>query len=84
MLAVLLLSVVSSGIPMVKVHSHENATFGHTHDAHDRLHDHDVAREHGADEPTDSEDGDADTPCCPHCGSSRTKLLAQWPRFGVP
>ena len=61
MLAVLLLSVVSSGIPMVKVHSHENATFGHTHDAHDRLHDHDVAREHGADEPTDSEDGDADT-----------------------
>jgi hypothetical protein len=30
------------------------------------------------------DDGDADTPCCPHCGSLRTTLLAEWPRFGVP
>jgi hypothetical protein len=26
----------------------------------------------------------ADTPCCPHCGSARTKLLAELPRFSVP
>ena len=25
-----------------------------------------------------------DTPCCPHCGSARTRLLAEWPRFSVP
>ena len=23
-------------------------------------------------------------PCCPHCGSPRTRLVAQYPRFGVP
>ena len=27
---------------------------------------------------------DDDTPCCPHCGSARTRLLAEWPRFSVP
>jgi hypothetical protein len=27
---------------------------------------------------------DHKTPCCPHCGSARTRLLAQWPRFSVP
>ncbi len=53
-LALLLLSVVLTGIPIVEVHSHENATIGHSHDAHDFFDD------HGADE-TDSEDGDADT-----------------------
>jgi len=30
------------------------------------------------------DDGHADTPCCPHCGSPRTTLLAKWPKFGVP
>ncbi|MFV1968833.1 MAG: transposase [Pirellulaceae bacterium] len=30
------------------------------------------------------EDHDADSPCCPCCGSARTRLLAEWPRFGVP
>ena len=59
MLAVLLLSVVSSGIPMVEVHSHDNATFGHTHHAHG--HDHDVLHDHGAGEFADSGDGDVDT-----------------------
>ena len=29
-------------------------------------------------------DEDHDTPCCPHCGSRRTTLLAEYPRFGVP
>jgi len=52
-LTLLLLSVVLTGIPIVEVHAHENATFGHSHDAHDFFDD------HGADE-TDSEDGDAD------------------------
>jgi len=27
---------------------------------------------------------DADSPCCPYCGSPRTSLLAQWPNFGQP
>lgn len=31
--ALLLVSVVLSGIPVVEVHSHEHATFGHSHDA---------------------------------------------------
>jgi hypothetical protein len=31
----------------------------------------------------DDEDPDADTPCCPHCGSSRTRRLAECPRFAV-
>ena len=50
-LAVMLVSVVLPGIPMVEVHSHEDATFGHSHDAHE-FHD-----DHGADEK-DTESGD--------------------------
>ena len=53
-LALFLVSVALSGIPMVELHSHENATFGHSHDAHEFIDD------HGADE-SDSEDGDTDT-----------------------
>jgi hypothetical protein len=39
-------------------------------------------------EPTDQAlhepaDDDAVTPRCPHCGSGRTRLLGEWPRFGV-
>lgn len=30
------------------------------------------------------EDDDVGTPCCPHCGSIRTTLLGEWPRFGLP
>ncbi len=30
------------------------------------------------------EDHDADRPCCPHCGSTKTRLIAKWPRFSVP
>ena len=32
----------------------------------------------------DVADDDASTPRCPHCGSSRTRFLGEWPRFGVP
>jgi hypothetical protein len=32
----------------------------------------------------DEDDAEADSPCCPHCGSTRTTLLAEWPRFCVP
>jgi hypothetical protein len=32
----------------------------------------------------DADDIHGDTVCCPHCGSTRTRLLSQWPRFGVP
>ena len=52
--ALLLVSVVLSGIPMVEVHSHEDATFGHSHDAHEFIDD------HGADE-IEAEDGEVDT-----------------------
>jgi len=27
---------------------------------------------------------DVSSPCCPHCGSNQTRLLAEWSRFGVP
>jgi len=30
------------------------------------------------------DDDQADRPCCPHCGSTRITLLAEWPRFSVP
>ena len=30
------------------------------------------------------DDDHADRPCCPHCGSTRTTLLAEWPRLRVP
>lgn len=53
-LAALLVSVVLSGIPIVEVHAHENATHGHSHDTHD-LFDH-----HGA-ATADTEDGATDT-----------------------
>ena len=52
--ALLLVSVILSGLPMVEVHSHENATHGHSHDAHDFFDD------HGAGE-ADTKDGDTDT-----------------------
>lgn len=29
-------------------------------------------------------DAEADKPCCPYCGSPRTTLLAERPKFGVP
>ena len=42
-------------------------------------------------EPAESDDaqytGDehhADVHCCPYCGSARTRILAEWPRFSVP
>lgn len=34
--------------------------------------------QYAGDEPGD------DAPRCPHCGSARTRLLAEWPRFTVP
>jgi hypothetical protein len=52
--ALLLVSVVLSGIPVVEAHSHENATYGHSHDVHDFFDD------HGAGE-ADNKDGDTDT-----------------------
>ena len=34
---------------------------------------------------TMGEDADnADSPCCPHCGSTRTALLGEWPRPRMP
>jgi hypothetical protein len=32
----------------------------------------------------DADDHDLHIPRCPHCGSSRTRLLGEYPRFGVP
>jgi hypothetical protein len=36
------------------------------------------------DDRQDPGDENYGTPCCPHCGSRRTRLLAECPRFGVP
>jgi len=30
------------------------------------------------------EEQDAHRPPCPHCGSTRTRVVAEWPRYGVP
>jgi hypothetical protein len=32
----------------------------------------------------DAEGEDVNTPRCPHCGSNRTRLLGEYPRFGTP
>lgn len=42
-ISLVLFSVVTSGIPLVKVHSHEGASFGHNHDVHEYfdVHSHD-------------------------------------------
>jgi hypothetical protein len=32
----------------------------------------------------DEGDNTADSPCCPHCGSTRTKFLGEWPRPRMP
>jgi hypothetical protein len=32
----------------------------------------------------DEGDNSADSPCCPHCGSTRTKFLGEWPRPRMP
>lgn len=44
-LAVLLLALITSGIPLAEVHAHENATFGHSHSHH---YDNDPDPHHGA------------------------------------
>jgi hypothetical protein len=38
----------------------------------------------GDDDQYTGEKHDDDAPCCPHCGSARTRLLAEWSRFSVP
>jgi len=38
----------------------------------------------GQDDPYTGDEDHADAPCCPHCGSDRTRLLGEWPRYGVP
>jgi hypothetical protein len=52
--ALLLVSVALSGIPVGEAHSHENATYGHSHDVHDLFDDHGAAE-------IDNKDGDTDT-----------------------
>jgi hypothetical protein len=37
-----------------------------------------------SDDPYTGQEQHDDTPCCPHCGSARTRLVAEVPRFGVP
>ncbi len=39
---------------------------------------------HPSDEQPLADPRDHDTPCCPHCGSARTRLLAEYPRYGIP
>jgi len=37
----------------------------------------------GQDDPYTGDEDHADAPCCPHCGSARTRLLGEWPRYSV-
>lgn len=43
-----------------------------------------VRSQSGEDEDPQDPDGDQRTPCCVHCGSARTTLLLEAPRFGIP
>jgi hypothetical protein len=36
------------------------------------------------DQAQDVADHEAAPPCCPHCGSCRTRLLGECPGFGIP
>lgn len=44
-LSVILLAVIASGIPQVKIHTHEDANLGHGHDAGVHNNDHDSENE---------------------------------------
>lgn len=64
---VLLLAIVLSGVPLVEVHAHENATFGHSHASLDHGHgsvgDHDSpSYDENADEPGTLHVHSLDTP----------------------
>lgn len=37
-LAMLFVAVVATGLPVIEVHAHDDAGFGHTHDLHDHSH----------------------------------------------
>jgi hypothetical protein len=52
--ALLLVSVILSGVPMVEVHSHDDATYGHSHGVQDAFDDHGLG-------DANPEDGAADT-----------------------
>tara|TARA_R110000782_G_scaffold62576_2_gene128597 strand:- start:689 stop:1027 length:339 start_codon:yes stop_codon:yes gene_type:complete len=52
--ALLIVSVVLTGTSVVEVHAHENAAYGHSHDAHDLFDNHDAGE-------AVTEDGDIGT-----------------------
>jgi len=43
----------------------------------------DLLSQASEDEDLKNPNDDERTPCCPHCGSARTTLLAEFPRFGI-
>jgi hypothetical protein len=53
-LFVLLLALVTSGVPLVDVHAHEDASFGHSHATLD--HEHASIDDHDASSPADETD----------------------------
>lgn len=56
---VLLVAVVGTGVPVIEVHAHDDASFGHTHDAHHHSHDLvEIPNHDGSDNP---ESADEDT-----------------------
>jgi Zn finger protein HypA/HybF involved in hydrogenase expression len=44
----------------------------------------DQLTEFGDNQPRSDEERDAHRPPCPHCGSTRTRIVAEWPHYGVP
>lgn len=57
-LALAIVAVVSTGIPLIEVHTHHESTFGHGHDAH--VHSHDVPGMPGTVDGDDSDTAEAD------------------------
>lgn len=64
-LALAIVAVVGTGIPLIEVHTHHQSNFGHNHDAHVHSHDadghsHDVPGMPGAADGNDPDTADAD------------------------
>ena len=57
-LALAIVAVISTGIPLIEVHTHHESSLGHGHDAH--VHSHDLPDTHGPVDDDDPEKAEAD------------------------
>ena len=72
-LSLVLVAIITSGIPLVEVHSHDNASFGHSHSVDDFLDDHEHSGE------TASNDANSDPAGDMHAHAIGTAVLSLVP-----